>query len=270
MMRITRVDMFGTAPGRGSALDVLPLDPDHPWREQDAAEHARRTDADETVLVDGCLPAEQSFASRIFNAAGETPFATHSLAGVAACLVAGGHLAPGKVARTSPAGSQWLWTDGHAVRVPFDGPAVHDEISADPALVRPYASRAHAVGVGRRFTLVSVGDDPLTLPAADVDRMGELGVTDLTLYRWDPARRQVLARVFAPGFGIPEDAGCLPAAAALGVAALVLDPASDGAPVTVTQVTTRGTASVFTCTGSIRDGAASLEVAGQVWVQTVG
>lgn len=270
MMQVTTVDMFGTSPGRGSALDVL-LPDLGPWDEdvvEEAAAHARSSDADESALVCRCSRGERTFASRIFNAEGETPYGTHSLAGVAASLAQGGHLAPGEIARTSAAGCQWLWTDGPRVRVPFDGPVVHEEIPLDTALSRAYGgSRAHAVGIGRGFTLVRVEEDPRVLAAPDFDRMRELGTTDLTVFRWDPAGQQVLARVFAPGFGIPEDAGCLPVAAALGIAVLRMDPTRQGTPVTVTQVTSRDTESVFTCEGTVRDGSARLAVTGSVWVE---
>nr|ABW71846.1 hypothetical protein [Streptomyces refuineus subsp. thermotolerans] len=264
-MRVTTVDMFGAAPGRGSALDVLV--PDGPCGEaaaEEAAAHARRSAADESVLVVECRRAQRTFASRVFNAGGETPFATHSLAGAAACLVGAGHLPPGEVGRTAESGSQWLWTDGHEVRVPFDGPVVHRGIPHDPALFGPYAGTPYAGGVGRAFNLLRVAEDPRTLPAPDPGRMRELGFTDLTVFRWDPDRGEVLARVFAPGFGIPEDAGCLPAAAALGVAALRL-AADDRTSVTVRQVTVRGTESVFRCTGSARGGSANVTITGRVW-----
>jgi predicted PhzF superfamily epimerase YddE/YHI9 len=270
MMRITSVDMFGTSPGRGSALDVLLPDLDRPWDEEvveEAAAHARCSHADESALVSRCSRGQRTFASRTLNADGETPFGTHSLAGVAACLAEGSHLAPGEVGRTSADGCQWLWTDGRRVRVPFDGPLVHEEVPLDTALSRAYGSpRARAVGVGRGFTLVRVDEDPRVLAAPDLDRMRELGTTDLTVFRWDSARQQVLARVFAPGFGIAEDAGCLPVAAALGIAVLRMEPARQGRPVTVTQVTTRGTESVFTCEGTVRDGSARLAITGRVWV----
>lgn len=271
MMRVASVDMFGAAPGRGSALDVLL--PDQEGRADkakvlhQAAAHARRSDADESALVSACSREDQTFGSRIFNGHGETPFGTHSLAGIAACLATHGHLASGDVTRTSEAGRQELWTDGRAVRVPFDGAIVEEEVSLDPALSLPYGGRrAHEAGVGRGFTLVRVDEDPRDLPAPEFDRMRELGATDLTLFHYDTVGRHVLARVFAPGFGIPEDAGCLPIAAALGVAALRTRP-RDRDPVTVTQVTARGTESEFTCEGMVRDGATRLAVTGTVWVE---
>ena len=265
-MSSTRVDMFGLSPGRGSALDVLIPDAAHPWDAPAVSAHVRDTDAHETALVVSC--AQRAFATRIFHPDGESPFGTHSMAGVAACLVAGGHLTPGsdQVAQTTPNGPQRLWTDGHHVRVPFHGPAVHRDVPIDPGLVSPYTGRAIGAGVGRQFVLVRVDEDPRSLPAPDPALMRRSGITDLTLFRWDPERRHMSARVFAPGFGFPEDAGCLPAASALGVTALSLDPASHGVPVTVTQVTARGTESVFTCVGSIVDGTADLEVTGKVWV----
>ncbi|MBB6120568.1 PhzF family phenazine biosynthesis protein [Nocardiopsis algeriensis] len=264
-MARARVDMFGSSPGMGSALDVLVPDGLQPWDETAVAAHARDTDAHETALVTSC--AERTFETRIFHPDGESPFGTHSLAGVAAHLVASGRLRPGSdpVARSTPDGLQRVWTDGHRVRVPFHGPAVHHGVSIGPGLVSRYADRAIESGVGRRFTLVRVDEDPRNLPAPDLRLMRESGLSDLTLFRWDRDRRHVSARVFAPGFGFPEDSGCLPAASALAVAVLSLDPASHGVPMVVTQVTARGTASVFDCVGSVVGGTADLEVAGKVW-----
>ncbi|MFC4494590.1 hypothetical protein ACFPA8_10645 [Streptomyces ovatisporus] len=266
-MQVTSVAMFGTAPGHGSALDVLL--PDGPCDDQalaHAAAHARTTDTTvESALVSDISEAEQTFESRIFNTGGETPFATHSLAGVAAFLVSRGHLRAGEVGRRTEEGCQWLWTDGRAVEVPFTGPVVDHGIPADPALFGPYDGTPRVSGVGRGFTFLHVTDDPRALPAPDTVRMAELGMTDLTLFRWDPEEREVLARVFAPGFGLPQDPGCLPAAAALGLMSLFLT--GDGStPVTVRQVIPHGTESVLRCTGSVRGGAAQVQVTSQVWV----
>ncbi|PWV57376.1 PhzF family phenazine biosynthesis protein [Nocardiopsis sp. L17-MgMaSL7] len=265
MSRI-RVDMFGLSAGRGSVLDVLVPDADQSWDAAAVSSHVRDTDAHETALVVSC--ADGAFTTRIFHADGESPFGTHSMAGVAACLVARGRLTPGSdlVEHITPNGAQRLWTDGHHVRVPFHGPAVHHAVPIDPDLVSPYTGRAFGAGVGRRFTLVHVDEDPRSLPAPDPVLMRKSGLSDLTLFQWDPERRHMAARVFAPGFGFPEDAGCLPAASALGVAALSLDPTSQGVPVTVNQSTARGTESVFTCVGTIVDGTADIKVSGRVWV----
>ncbi|MGI5350349.1 hypothetical protein ACQEU8_19530 [Streptomyces sp. CA-250714] len=260
---MTRVDMFGTAPGRGAALDVLV--PEGPCADDavaQAAAHARTTDDTvESALVSECSRQQRTFASRIFNTGGETPFGTHSLAGVAALLVSRGHLDPGEVGRKTDAGCQWLRTDGHEVEVPFSGPVVDHEIPADPALFGSYDGTPRASGVGRAFTILRVSEDPRALPPPDAKRMADLGLTDLTLFRWDPDSREVLARVFAPGFGLPEDPGCLPAASALGLTAL----GDREAAVTVRQVTRDGSESVLRCTGSVRDGAAQVRVTARVW-----
>ncbi|MFI9407167.1 phenazine biosynthesis protein PhzF [Nocardia sp. NPDC052316] len=264
-MRATTVDMFGAEAGRGSTLDVLiPAGPSEDDVVAAAAAHARQSNSTETALIGECSRAQRTFGSRIFNAEGETPFGTHSLAGAAACLVRAGHLEPGEVGRTAEVGCQWLWTDGSEVRVPFDGPVVREEIPHDPSLFGWSVGTPHAGGVGRAFNFVRVTEDPRALPVPDLERMREVGLTDLTAFRWDPERHEVLARVFAPGFGIPEDAGCLPAAAALGLTALGL--AADAAPVTVRQVTGDGSESVFGCTGSINGATANVRITGQVWV----
>lgn len=267
-MQVTRVDMFGAAPGKGSALDVLvpdgPCDDDALAR---AAAHARTTDATvESALVSEISSAERSFASRIFNTGGETPFGTHSLAGTAAFLVGRGYLPAGEVGRTSDAGRQRLWTDGRTVDVPFEGPVVDHDVPADPGLFAPYDGTPRVSGVGRGFTFLRVDGDPRALPVPDTVRMAELGLTDLTLFRWDAERREVLARVFAPGFGLPQDPGCLPAAAALGLIPLLHGGAGSGdEPVTVRQVTLHGTESVLHCSGSVHDGAARVRVTARVW-----
>ena len=265
-MRMTRVHMFGP-PSQGSPLDVVLPDPDRSPSEPDVAAHARSTDADETVLVTSC--AGRAFGTRIFNAHGETSFGTHSLAGVAASLVRAGLLPPGEVKRTSAAGEQRLWTDGFQVQVPFEGPVFDQQVDLDPALLGPYGSRASSVGVGRGFTVLQLDrdQDPLALPAPDFGRMNELGITDLTLFGWNPELNRIRARVFAPGFGISEDAGCLPAAAALGVAALRSALVPNHTPVRITQVSARGTTSDFDCTGAIDGGRVSLEITGWVWVR---
>jgi hypothetical protein len=146
--------------------------------------------------------------------------------------------------------------------VPFRGPVVHRPAAGD--VLAAYGGSASSCGVGRGFTLIRVDDDPLSLSPPDPERMQADGLTDLTLFRWDAALRRVTARVFAPGFAIPQDAGCLPVAAALGVAALL--GADTAGPVEVRQVTARGTESTFICTGSVRDGVADIVVDGRVWV----
>ncbi|MFF3544724.1 hypothetical protein ACFYXD_23070 [Streptomyces platensis] len=260
------VDMFGAAPGRGSTLNVLlPKGPCGETALAQAEAHARTTDETvESALVSGYSRAERTFTSRIFNTGGETPFGTHSLAGVAALLVSRGHLASGEVGRRTADGCQWLYSDGRTVGVPFTGPVVDHELPADPALFGSYDGTPRVSGIGRGFTFLRVTGDPCALPAPDSARMTELGLTDLTLYQWDAENREVRARVFAPGFGLPEDPGCLPAAAALGL--ITLGPADgEGPPVTIRQVTPRGTESVLRCTGSVRDGTAEVRVTAQVW-----
>ncbi|MCE7000415.1 PhzF family phenazine biosynthesis protein [Saccharothrix sp. S26] len=256
------VDMFGVRPGRGSALDVLLAEPEVDANA--AAAHARGSAADETVLVTGHDRAGRTFGTRVFNSGGETPFATHSLAGAAACLVRRGLLEPGDVERDSDTGRQRLWTDGHEVRVPLAGPAVFERVGRLPGGLASLGAAVTA-GVGRGFTLVRVADDPLAPPVPDLARLDR---TDLTLFAWDAGRAEVRARVFAPGFGIPEDAGCLPVAAALALAAATLDPAAREAPIVVRQVTGRGTESVFTCTAAVRGDAARVRVDGRVWMAT--
>ncbi|GAA2923062.1 hypothetical protein GCM10020221_18960 [Streptomyces thioluteus] len=184
---------------------------------------------------------------------------------MAALLVSRGYLDPGEVGRTAGAGYQWLRTDGHVVEVPFSGPVVDHEIPADPAVFGSYGGIPRVSGISRGSpssgSPTILGLCPLRTPRA----MAELGLTDLTLFRWDPEHREILARVFAPGFGLPEDPGCLPAAAALGLVPLGLGDGSN-APVTIRQVTRRGTESVLRSTGSVRSGTAEVRVTARVWV----
>lgn len=267
-MQLTAVDMFGVAPGRGSALDVLVA---HDGNADDlaraAAGHASRSTAVETALVPAFSAVGRTFTSRVFNACGETPFGTHSLAGTAAALVHGGHLPAGGLTRLDGATGQPLWTDGYEVRVPFTGPVADGIPDINPTLLAPYGGTARACGVGRAFTFVRVEDDPLCLPAPSPERMRAGGFTDLTLFHLDAQRRRVRARVFAPGFGIAEDAGCLPVAASLAVVFL-LEIGVSPEPVEIQQVTSSAAESIFTCTADARDGSADVVVTGRVWAHS--
>lgn len=275
-MKVTTVDMFGDVPGRGSQLDVIiPEGPCDGAVVREIAARARIAVADESALVTWRSRERRAFSSRIFASDGETSLGTHSVAGVAACLVGRGLLPVGDVERIAPDGRARVRTDGRVVSIRFEGSLVHGTLPHVPRDLGVSSGPERAgerellvgCGVGRSLTLWRVDQDPRSLPPPDAGRMRDLGLTDLTAFRWDEASREVVARVFAPGFGIPEDRGCLPAAASLGAAALRLT--SGGAePLTIRQVTARGTESVFLCEGSVRDGVARLRITSRVWVGT--
>lgn len=262
-MRLWRMNMFGAEGRTGSELDVLiPDGPNDPVDVRAVARHALVSSADETVLITGVSSTGRSFGYRVFGARGETPFTTHSLAGAAAAVVASGGITSGNFTALTAAGRQAVWSDGTNIRVEIKGPFV-----SKPAEVPKQVRAARGVwtrlaGSGQGLLLHYVEDDPRTLPVPDLTAMGSLGLTNLTYVRLARGREHTQARVFAPGFGIPQDAGCLPAAAAIAAEAL----SDDSAPKTVLvrQLSNRDTVSEFKCETSAADGHHALTVASRV------
>lgn len=268
-MKLVHADMFGVDAGSGSPLLVFVPDEDEErlakalsrddlscW----ATAWLRKSGADEVVLVTDVEPKERSCRPMVFGARGVTPFITHSMAGVAAALVKIGILDAGSVTLHGPDSSPQVWTDGSRIEARLAGPVI-DDIASD---VREFNrdARARRVGIGRGFLVVDVNDHPLQCPAPDIDSMECAGLTDLTYLRWAAGESTLQARVFAPGFGIPEDAGCLPVAGALAVSTLTRAPLLGC--VEITQVSGRGSCSHLTAVGNVRGGHADFVLSGRV------
>lgn len=268
-MKLVHANMFGVDAGSGSPLLVLVPDEDEERHAKSlsrddlsywATAWLRKSGADEVVLVTDVAAKERSCRPVVFGARGGTPFITHSMAGVAAGLVSTGILEAGSVTLHGPDSSPQVWTDGSRIEVRLAGPVI-DEVASD---VREFSreARARRVGIGRGFLVVDVDDHPLQYPAPDIDSMECAGLTDLTYLQWAAGESTLQARVFAPGFGMPEDAGCLPVAGALTVSTLTRAPRLEY--VEITQVSGRASCSHLTAAGTIRDGHADVVLSGRV------
>ncbi|WP_052947175.1 PhzF family phenazine biosynthesis protein [Dermacoccus sp. PE3] len=268
-MKLVHADMFGADAGSGSPLLVLIPDEDEERHGKSlspddlsywATAWLRKSGADEVVLVTDVEARERSCRPMVFGARGVTPFITHSMAGVATALVSTGALEAGSVTLHGPDSSPQVWTDGSRIEARLVGPVI-DDVASDIHEFRRDA-RAWRVGIGRGFLVVDVDDHPLQCPAPDVDSMERAGLTDLTYLRWAAGESKLQARVFAPGFGMPEDAGCLPVAGALSVSAFMRAPRLER--VEITQVSGRGSCSHLTAVGTVRDGHADVVLSGRV------
>ncbi|NJQ03821.1 PhzF family phenazine biosynthesis protein [Streptomyces zingiberis] len=216
------VGIFGARPGGGSPLAVV-HDADGlgvPAMERIAA----GLRVDETVFVLSPTAPGATHRVRVFTARGESPFGGHSAVGTAVALVRSGRLAPGRVVQQC--GEKLLELDAgpdEAV-VTASGALPCEELAAGPLLRAAGLAPADlgggpplAAGFGPRFHLLPVRRKAVGAARADEAAMRREGLPDLFVFHWDATTRTATARLFAPGYAIPEDPACASAALGLGV-----------------------------------------------------
>lgn len=222
MTRYEVVNMFADRPFAGSPLTVVP-DADGLTPTEMAA-IARETGSDETTFV---LPASQPGASyrvRVFNPGGESPYGGHSSLGTATTMVRIGAVAAGRVIQ-----------ECGPVLVPIDATAEEGTIGStastvaaelDPtALLEACGLPRNALtdappmtaGLGAAFTFIPVHDSALSQAEPRFKDIEAAGFKDVFLFSWNAEERYAHARMFAPGYGIPEDPACASAGFGLGV-----------------------------------------------------
>ncbi|MFE3096220.1 PhzF family phenazine biosynthesis protein, partial [Streptomyces sp. NPDC059248] len=229
------VHMFTDRPYAGGALAVLP----------DAAglgtaamaTLAAELGTTETVFVLPAAKPDEDYRVRVFQPSGETPFGSHSAVGTAATLVRLGHLPAGRVVQGCGPGRQRLDATAAGAALIGAGPLPATGIDPAPLLAAAGLTGADttadpplATGFGAPFALLPVRDSALSRARPDPDRMAADGLKALCLLACAPDGKTVRARLFAPGFGIPDDPACAPVAMALGLwlAATGRLPAGDG------------------------------------------
>ncbi|MFC0437708.1 PhzF family phenazine biosynthesis protein [Kutzneria buriramensis] len=211
------VDMFADGPLTGCALAVVP-DAEH-LDDETMAAIARELGTSETAFVLPPTQPEATHRVRIFTPQGESPFGGHSAVGTACMLVRLGRLAPGRLVQQC----------GERV-LPVDADADHATLTATRPLnitkfdatrlaeacsVPPHGLAATA-GFGPAFHLMPTDPDSLALAALRPEHPVWRGEKDLFVFAWNPEEHTAHARMFAPGYGMPEDPACASAALALG------------------------------------------------------
>ncbi|GGO80832.1 hypothetical protein GCM10011348_18420 [Marinobacterium nitratireducens] len=238
------LDVFTDRPFAGNPLAVFPDAAAVP--EALMAQLARELNLSETVFVTGA-GQDNRFDVRIFTPAGEIPFAGHPTVGTALLLKHLGRLQP-------PVASELILTQRVGdVAVTLRGEG--DEAAARFRTARPPQVSASSLGQDQAAALVGLATSQLTgaprvascgtpfqmLEVVDLESLAHArldaslwrqklageAAQDLYLYCRTPADGRVRARMFGPGFGIPEDPATGAAASAL-AGMLALDAAAQG------------------------------------------
>jgi trans-2,3-dihydro-3-hydroxyanthranilate isomerase len=160
----------------------------------------------------------------VFTPERESPFGGHSAVGTATVLHRHGALGPGPAVQQCGDRLLPLMVDADGVTLAGRDALPVAEVDAGPLLralsLTPadLTGPARAAGFGPLFHFL-----PTTPGAMDRARLdpadpvwAETG--DAFLHCWDADGRTASARMFAPGYGIPEDPACASAVLALGVA----------------------------------------------------
>jgi trans-2,3-dihydro-3-hydroxyanthranilate isomerase len=217
------VDVFTDRPFTGNPLAVV-FDAERLETAQLQA-IAAEFHLSETVFL---LPPGQpgaTYRARIFTPVAELPFAGHPSVGAAVTAVRRGLVpAAGTVIQECGAGLLPLVVRGDRATLTGGTPTLGPELPAGPLLAAvglagpELAGPAPRVaGCGLEFPFLLVR--PEAVPRAGVDPVAarEHGVSEVSVFAWDPAARVAHARVFVPGLGVPEDPATGSAALGLGV-----------------------------------------------------
>lgn len=216
------VHMFTSRPFAGSALAVVP---DAAGLGEGAmAVLAAEFHTAETAFVLPSADAQEDYRVRVFQPGGESPHGSHSAVGTAATLVRLGLLSAGDAVQGCGGGRQILSATSVGATLVSRGTVTTRALDPGPLLAAAGLDRgdatddpALATGFGAGFALLPVRDGGLARARPNLSWMAADGLGALCVFAWDPGSRTVRARLFAPGFGIPEDPACAPVATALGL-----------------------------------------------------
>jgi trans-2,3-dihydro-3-hydroxyanthranilate isomerase len=262
VIRYELVDMFTDVPFAGSPLGVIPDAGSLNTQAMQAI--AAELNTTETVFVLPPLSPRADYRVRVFSPIAETPFGGHSSVGTAATLVRLGLIPAGPVTQECGQALQPLVANAtHATMVgrtavvekSLDTTILLDitgQSTADLADMRP-----SAVGFGAPFAFLPVRPAALAGLCVNHGKLADAGLPALCVFCWQPASRTAMARVFAPGFGIPEDPACAPIGMALGawlVGAGLLATANGSHDYTIHQGAETGRPAILTGTVTVHDG----------------
>ncbi|MEU0333848.1 PhzF family phenazine biosynthesis protein [Streptomyces sp. NPDC006193] len=267
------VDMFTGTPFEGCALGVVP---DATALDDGGMQAvARETGCTETAFV---LPPESPGAThrvRVFTPQRESPYGGHSAVGTATTLVRLGRLPAGELVQECGgrltavrAGAREATLSVRAEPVPpaaFDAAPLldacgltEDDLVAEPCLT----------GFGPAFHVLPVGPEAVARAVHHPAHPVWSTCPDAVVVAYDSREHRAEVRVFAPGYGMPEDPACASAALGLGawLARAGLTPQADGVlAYRVRQGQNLGRPARLDCAVTVRAGRpVAAEVTGQV------
>ena len=266
------VDVFTDRPFTGNPLAVV-FDADR-LRTAQLQAIACEFNLSETVFV---LPPTQpgaTYRARIFTPAAELPFAGHPSVGAAVSVVRRGLADAGEVVQECGAGLLPIAAGDDRATLTGGTPTVGPPLDPAPLLAMVGLTEAdlagpapRSAGCGLEFPFLPVRPDAVARAAGDPVVARKHGLSQVSVFAWDPAERAAHARVFVPGLGVPEDPATGSAALGLGVwlVAAGLLPGDGESAYRIRQGAEIGRPSQLLCTVTAADGAAvSATVTGQV------
>ncbi|MEU0796247.1 PhzF family phenazine biosynthesis protein [Amycolatopsis sp. NPDC005961] len=216
------VNMFADHVYAGSALGVVPRAGDLDPAGMQAL--AREINHTETAFVLPPTGTGADYRVRVFTPKAESPFGGHSSVGTAVTLARLGLVPAGRVVQECGPKLLPLDVTAEAGKITANDPL--ESVPLDPGLLlgavglpAPAAdgARPAACGFGPAFHFLPVRADAVAAAVPDFARMAAADLADVLVFGWDPATRTAHGRLFAPGYGMPEDPACSSAALGLGV-----------------------------------------------------
>ncbi|GGT29146.1 PhzF family phenazine biosynthesis protein [Streptomyces purpureus] len=267
------VDMFTDTPFAGCALGVVPDASGLGYGDMRAV--AGEIALTETAFVLPPLSPEATYRVRVFTPDGESPYGGHSSVGTAATLVRTGRVPAGAVVQEC--GGKLLSLDaspeGAVLTVRGEPPAPRTWDHAAPLAAcgltdDDLVGRPRVAGFGPAFHILPVRAEAVARAVRDASAPVWDTCPDAVVVAYDRATRCARVRVFAPGYGMPEDPACASAALGLGpwLAHAGLLPGADGTfDYRVLQGAEMGRPATLRCTVTVRGArAVAAGVFGQV------
>ncbi len=216
------VNMFADHVYAGSALGVVPRAGDLDTAGMQLL--AREINHTETAFVLPPTGTGADYRVRVFTPEAESPFGGHSSVGTAVTLARLGLVSAGRVVQECGPKLLPLDVSAEAGKITANDPLTSEKLDAGVLLgaVGLPASAAGgalpaACGFGPAFHFLPVRADAVAAAKPDFARMAAADLADVLVFSWDPATRTAHGRLFAPGYGMPEDPACSSAALGLGV-----------------------------------------------------
>lgn len=218
MVRYDVVNMFTDRPFTGSALGVVPEAEGLSTEDMQAI--AREINLVETAFVLPPSSAAASYRVRVFTPTKESPFGGHSSIGTATTLVRLRKIAAGQSVQECGARLLSLWAGELGATVTSAAPWDSREVNPSALLAacglkdKDLCGTPSAVGFGPLFHFLPVRSDAVARARLNQEQMSMAGLPDVFVFSWDAQQSAAHARLFAPGYEIPEDPACVSAALA--------------------------------------------------------
>lgn len=214
------VDVFAATPGGGCAQAVV-TDADELSTAQ-MAHIARELGTAETAFVLAPRRTGADYRVRVFTPDGESPHGGHSGLGTAVTLVRMGRLPGGLTVQQCGDSLLSLDVSAESGSIRARHPLPAGTFDIDQACACVGITRDHLLGgpatagFGPAFHYLPVTAEAVTRSVPDHRLMAAAGLADLMVFHWDDSCRTATARLYAPGYAMPEDPAC--ASACLGLA----------------------------------------------------